>query len=81
MDGSAMSEIFYKEIERLIHLHSHLIENFKASRMGPRAERCAKAIHDHRTRLENCIGLVECTRIEMCQAGWLGNSEKVKVLG
>lgn len=72
MHGPAMSEVFYEVIERLIHIRGHLLENFRASLMGPRAEEYAKAIHDRGAPLDNCVGFIDCTRIEICRPGGRG---------
>ena len=65
MRASAMSEVFYEVVERLCGTHGDRLEIFQGAIMADRAELYAKAIHENGAPLDNCVGFIDCTKIQM----------------
>lgn len=67
MRASAMCEVFYEVIESLVNNHGKLLETFRIPFMQQRAEMYAKAISEKGAPLDNCVGFIDCTKIQMCR--------------
>lgn len=69
MSAAAMSEVFYEVIERLYETHGDVLETFREGMIAERAELYAKAISEKGAPLTNCVGFIDCTKIQMSRPG------------
>ena len=67
MHAPAMSEVFYEVIEKLVIGNSEVLETFNGPLMQKRAEMYSCAIKERGAPLDNCVGFIDCTRIEMAR--------------
>lgn len=56
-------------METFLEACSEQIENFPAELMTPRAARYGELIHEDRAALDNYVGFIDCTKIQMQQPG------------
>ena len=69
MHAPAMSEVFYEVIEKLVIGNSEVLETFNGPLMQNWADMYSCAIKERGAPLENCVGFIDCTRIEMARPG------------
>ena len=64
MYGSAMSEVFWEVIEKLVETRSGLFETFRSNLIAEPAPLYAASIHQKGAPLNNCVGFMDCTKIQ-----------------
>lgn len=69
MRASALCKVFYEVIESLVEEHGHLLETFRLPLLAARAETYAKSIKEQVVPLDNCVGFIDCTKIQMSRPG------------
>ena len=68
MHSSALSEIFWDAIESLHTKRSHLLTTFRTDLLQERAVQYAAVIGARGEPLDNCIGFMDGTKVQMCTA-------------
>ena len=69
MRSSALCEVFWEVVEEFIEERGHLLETFRADLMSKRAHIYAEAVERRGAPLDNCVGLIDCTKIQMSRPG------------
>lgn len=69
MRSSALSEVFWEIIEAIIESKVHLLKTFCPSQMDSNAAKHASSVHEKGAPLDNRVGFVDCTKIQMCRTG------------
>ena len=77
MHSSCMSEVFWEVLETFVQLRGHLFETFRSDLTTERAELYSAAIHDKGAPLENCIGFLDCTKIQNSRPGGAAINQRV----
>lgn len=72
MRASALCEVFWEVVESFVEARKHLLEVFRSGLMGRRAEIYSAAIKERGAPLENCVGFIDCTKIQMSRPGGSG---------
>lgn len=72
MRASALFEVFREVVEGFIEAKGHLIESFHSELMTERSQIYADAIQRKGAPLDNCIGFIDCTKVQISRPG--GNS-------
>lgn len=65
----ALSEVFWESMETFIGSCADQIEQFRKDLMQPRAARYAEIIQENGAALDNCVGFIDCTKIQMVRQG------------
>lgn len=68
----ALSEVFWEALETFIGSCADQIEQFREDLMQPRAARYAELIQENGAALDNCVGFIDCTKIQMQRPGGPG---------
>ena len=69
MHASRLREVFWKVIETFVSLRGGLFESFHSDIINQRASLYAEAIHTKVAPLDNCLGFIDCTKIQMRRPG------------
>eukprot|EP00171_Calliarthron_tuberculosum_P007558 IDg7558t1 len=72
MRASALCEVFWEVVESFVEARKHLLEVFRSGLMGRRAEIYSAAIKERGAPLDNCVGFIDCTKIQMSRPGGSG---------
>ena len=76
MRSSALCEVFWEVVETFLEGRGHLIETFRSELMTERAEMYAAAIHQKGAPLDNCVGFIDCTKVQMSRPGGAGTLQR-----
>jgi len=76
MRSSALSEVFWEVVESLTSSKGHLLETFRAPLIAQRAEMYAEAIQARGAPLDNLVGFIDCTKIQMSRPGGVGANQR-----
>ena len=68
MHASALSEMFWETVESFLSHIGHLLY-FGQALLTQRAERYDSIICAKGAALDNCLGFIDCARIQMCRPG------------
>jgi hypothetical protein len=79
--SSAMSEIFWECVEELVGRQMHLVTSSKVNLLASRSHTYAKAIFDRGGPLDNCVGFIDCTKIQMARPGGRGSNQRANYSG
>lgn len=74
--ASALPEVFWQLIESLIATRGTLVETFRADHISERAHLYAQAIKEKGAQLDNCVGFIDCTEIQMDRPGGSGSMQR-----
>ena len=69
MHSSALSEIFWEAIECLYEKRSHLLTTFRSDLLQDSAAAYAEVIEARGAALDNCVGLLDGAKVQMCRPG------------
>lgn len=69
MRAHTLSEVFWESIESFVDQCGSLITEFRTDLVQERAEEYAAAIRSEGAPIENCIGFMDCTKIQMSRTG------------
>ena len=72
MTSWAMSEVFWEVVETFQSNCAKLITQFRSDLRVIRAALYAQAVRDLDAPLDNCVGFMDCTKIQMCRPGGTG---------
>jgi DDE superfamily endonuclease len=79
--SSALSEIFWECLETFVIRQMHLVTTFKAEFLRTRCRAYAKSIFDRGAALNNCVGFIDCTKIQMARPGGRGSNQRANYSG
>ena len=69
MHGSSLSEVFWEVLEKFVELRSYLFETFRSDLISERADLYAAALKQKGAPLDNCVGFLDCTKIQNSRPG------------
>ena len=69
MHSSALSESFWEAIECLYEKRSHLLTIFRSDLLQHRAAAYSEVIEARGAGLNNCVGFIDGTKVQMCRQG------------
>lgn len=69
MTSSALSEVFWEVIEQFYDTCACMIMQFRGELIVEIAEMYAEAVSDLGSPMDNCIGFIDCTKIQMSRPG------------
>lgn len=69
MRASEIYEVFWTVVNSFVEANKHLPDTFRSSLVFRRAAMYAMAIHNAGSPLDNCVGFIDCTKIQMCRPG------------
>ena len=67
MHSPALSEVFWEAIECFYEKLSHLLTTFCSELLVERAAEYASVIEGKGAPLDNCVGFIDCTKVQMCR--------------
>ena len=76
MHSSKLSEIFWEQMECFVESRGHLITTLRTELLAERAELYASAIKDKGAPLDNCVGFIDCSKIQMSRPGGDGEAQR-----
>lgn len=66
MRFSALCKVRLEVVKSLIENQEHLLATYQSSLVQDRAAMYVLALKEAGLTLNNCIGLIDCTRMQMC---------------
>ena len=66
---SAMCAVFYEVVDKLVQKNGHLLEKFQEDLIIQRPEVYMKDFYNKGAPLDNCVGFIDFTNIQMCRPG------------
>lgn len=73
---SVLSEVFWEAVTHFVDNWGHVLTSFRADLMTERVESYASSIREHGGILPNCVGFIDCTKIEMSRPGGPGVNQR-----
>lgn len=71
MQTSAMSKVFWEDLEVFYATRSSCLTKFLSCLMTKRASTHASSVADQDADLSNCAGFIDCTKTQMARPGGL----------
>eukprot|EP00171_Calliarthron_tuberculosum_P019568 IDg19568t1 len=81
MHSSKLSEVFWEVSESLHATRGHLVTSFRKDLFEGRAHLYAEAVRDNGGGLENCVGFIDGTKIQMCRPGGADANQRANYSG
>ena len=76
MHSPTLSEVFWEAIESLYQRRSHLLTTFRSQLLANKAVEYASVIAARGAPLENCVGFIDCTKVQMCRPGGTSTNKR-----
>jgi len=76
MRSSKMSEVFWEVVECFVENKGHLLTELRVDLIEERAEQYAVAVKEKGAPLDNCLGFIDCSKIEMSRPGGNGTLQR-----
>lgn len=74
MHASALSEVFWEVIASLIKARVHLVTTFRCAFLAN--QKYAETFLEEGAPSENCVGFIDCTKIQMSRPGGLSDYQR-----